>query len=379
MRRRRNGGSCDGDGARRGREGDRESEGPPEGPRQGASGALYPGPTRSPKLFLAAPGPALGAGSRAAGSPLPSSPHGVDARLRRPRWTSLSPTSIRRLLHPPCRRSTRCGDPPRRLSLDRAAAALAEAAPSFAGAPAREKAAALRDVLPRLLGAAPEIAAIACATKGVDPAAPAAAEEWIFGPDAVIAYVRLLAEALEDIARRGRPTLPVSAMGRLRGGRLVAEIAPRRWSERKAARGTSTEVLFAEGVQPEDAIAAQASFYRQSAPVGGVELVLGAGSATAPAPMDVAARPLRRGPGGPAQDEPARGRARAGAGARVRAADRSGLASRGARRRRRGSYLKGTRPSRAFTSRDRRRPTTRSFGGRLGPSARRAAPPPTRR
>jgi acyl-CoA reductase-like NAD-dependent aldehyde dehydrogenase len=170
--------------------------------------------------------------------------------------------------------------------LDRAAAALAESAPSFASTPVRAKAAVLREVLPRLRDAAPEIAAIACRAKGVDPAAPAAAEAWIFGPDAVIAYVRLLAEALEDIAARGRPRLPASAMGKLGRGRPGASIAPRTWAERAAMRGASTEVLFAEGVQPEDAIAGQAAFYRQTSPSGGVTLILGAGSASALAPMD---------------------------------------------------------------------------------------------
>jgi acyl-CoA reductase-like NAD-dependent aldehyde dehydrogenase len=178
--------------------------------------------------------------------------------------------------------------------LDRAAGELAGNAHTFAGTPPREKAAVLRAVLPRLRDAAPELAAIACRMKGVDPAAPAAGEEWIFGPDAIIAHARLLAEALEDIAARGRPALPVSAMGKLSSGRLVAALAPRRWAERAALRGVSVEVLFAEGVEPEDAIAAQAASYRQGAPAhdgaapggGGVKLILGAGSATAPAPMD---------------------------------------------------------------------------------------------
>jgi acyl-CoA reductase-like NAD-dependent aldehyde dehydrogenase len=172
------------------------------------------------------------------------------------------------------------------IDLDRAAAELAGSAHAFATTAAREKAALLRAVLPRLRDAAPELAAIACRMKGIDPAAPAAGEEWIFGPDAIIAYARLLAEALEDIAARGRPSLPVHAMGKLAGGRLVAAIAPRRWAERAAARGVSAEVLFAEGVEPEHAIAAQAASYRQGAPGGGVKLILGAGSATAPAPMD---------------------------------------------------------------------------------------------
>jgi acyl-CoA reductase-like NAD-dependent aldehyde dehydrogenase len=169
--------------------------------------------------------------------------------------------------------------------LDRAAAELAERAPSFASTPARERAALLRAVLPRLRDAAPEIAAIACRAKGVDPGSPAAGEEWIFGPDAVIAYVRLLAEALDDIASRGRPALSAAGMGRLPDGRLVASLAPRRWSERAALGGASAAVIFAEGVQPEDAIAAQAPAYRRAASEG-VALVLGAGSASAPAPMD---------------------------------------------------------------------------------------------
>ena len=174
------------------------------------------------------------------------------------------------------------------LDLDhaRAVAELADHARAFARTPPREKAALLRATLPRLLEAAPELAAAVCRVRGLDAASPAAAEAWLAGVAPVIAYVRLLAEALEDIATSGRPSLPATALYKRPEGRLVARLTPRTWAERAAQPGRETTVLFAEGTQPEDVIAAQAAFYRQSEPEGGVALVLAAGNDATAGVMD---------------------------------------------------------------------------------------------
>jgi hypothetical protein len=158
--------------------------------------------------------------------------------------------------------------------LARAVAELADRARPFARTAPRDKAALLRATLPHLLQAAPAQAAAVCGARGIDPAGATAAEAWLAGVAPVLAYARLLADALDDIASSGRPSLPATALHKRPEGRVVARLTARTWAERAAERGRETTVLFAEGTQPEDVIAAQAPFYRRSEPEGGVALVL---------------------------------------------------------------------------------------------------------
>jgi hypothetical protein len=169
--------------------------------------------------------------------------------------------------------------------LDRAAAALADRADAFARTPPREKAAILRRALPRILALAPEMVALACRAAGVDSASPLAGAAWLSGPVALLAGVRTFAEALEDIADNGRPILPVANLGTRSDGRVVARLEPRSFAERSRHRGSEAVAVFAEGVEPEDVIAGQAAFYRQSEPPGGVALLLAAGGPPSAAPL----------------------------------------------------------------------------------------------
>jgi hypothetical protein len=158
--------------------------------------------------------------------------------------------------------------------LDRAAADLAERAGAFARTPPREKAALAREVIPRTLAAARDLARTACGAVELDPDSGLAGGAWLTGPVAILLAARALAASLDDIATNGRPELPVSALrGRL-DGRLVADFAPRTASERTLARGTAAHVMFADDVEPEDAIAGQAAFYRRTDPEGSVALSL---------------------------------------------------------------------------------------------------------
>lgn len=146
------------------------------------------------------------------------------------------------------------------------ARALARLAP-------REKAALLRAAIPRLTGAAPALAAAACAARGIDPSSPAAAGAWIAGPVAAVTHARLFAEALDDIASAGRPSLPAHEIRKREDGRVIARLSPRAWAERRAAGGRETYVVFEEGVEPEDVIRGQAASYRDADP-GGAEATL---------------------------------------------------------------------------------------------------------
>jgi hypothetical protein len=109
--------------------------------------------------------------------------------------------------------------------LDRAIAELGDRARPFAGMSVPEKASLLRELVPRLAAVAREQVLAACAAKGIDPGSPMAGEEWLSGPFATITNARLLAEALDDIAARGRPRLPRRAI-RVRNGRVEVRVHP---------------------------------------------------------------------------------------------------------------------------------------------------------
>ena len=152
--------------------------------------------------------------------------------------------------------------PPDAQAVDRTAA--------FARTSPRQKAALLRATLPHLRAVAPEMVTLACRAAGVDPGGPLAGAAWLSGPVALLASVRSFAEALEDIAASGRPALPAAHLrGRL-GGRVVARLAARSYAERSLHGDAEAVAVFAEGVEPEDVIAGQATFYRQADPAGGV-------------------------------------------------------------------------------------------------------------
>ena len=107
--------------------------------------------------------------------------------------------------------------------LDRAVAELRDHARELARLPPAQKAALLRQVIPRLIDVAPAWVAEGSKAKGIDPST--SAEEWLAGPLPVVRNARLLADSLEEIARHGRPTLGTRARTR-EDGRLEVEVFP---------------------------------------------------------------------------------------------------------------------------------------------------------
>lgn len=170
--------------------------------------------------------------------------------------------------------------------IERAVAELGEHATAFARLAPREKAALLRAIVPRLLAVAPEQVALSCRAKGLDPEGALAGEEWLAGPVPVIENARRLAEALDDIAARGRPDLPAGRVDYWRDGRIEARIVPRGLRERALHAGVDARVLFAEGVRLGHVAERQAAFYRRQDPEGSVALVLGGGNVASIGPMD---------------------------------------------------------------------------------------------
>ena len=157
----------------------------------------------------------------------------------------------------------------------------------FARTSPREKAALLRALLPRVLALAPEMVALACEAAGVAPASPLAGAAWLSGPVALLASIRSLAGALDDIATGGRPSLPATHLRGHLAGRLVARLEPRTFAERSLHRDAEAIAIFAAGIEPEDVISGQGAFYRQAEPPGGMAWIRDEGGPLSAAPLRV--------------------------------------------------------------------------------------------
>ena len=119
----------------------------------------------------------------------------------------------------------------------------------------------------------------ACRARGVALDSPAAGEEWLAGPAALIRTIRLLIRALKA---GGQPALPATRQ-RMGGRQWVAEVFPASPLEKAALPGVRAEVWIAPGQD-----IAQGGIYRGVREHRGqVCLVLGAGNASSIAPMDV--------------------------------------------------------------------------------------------
>jgi hypothetical protein len=168
-------------------------------------------------------------------------------------------------------------------TLDDAIARLRDKATEFARLGAADKARLLRDCMPRIAAAASAWAA--AGTKAKRLPMERSGEEWLAGPLPTLRNARLLAESLEVIAERGRPALGTGSRQRA-DGRLEIDLFPTNTLERIMFAGFSGHVLMQEGVDREEAIRRQASFFHRQRPEGGVALVLGAGNVSSIPPMD---------------------------------------------------------------------------------------------
>jgi aldehyde dehydrogenase (NAD(P)+) len=176
---------------------------------------------------------------------------------------------------------------PTRRALDDALGRLrARAADLVALSPA-DKAALLASCLPRIAEVAPAWVEAGCRAKGLAPAQ--AGEEWLAGPLPTIRNARLLVDSLRQIAARGRPALGTGSRTRP-DGRLEIEVFPVSALDRVIFPGYRGKVIMQAGVDRDEAIRRQASFYQARAPEGGVSLVLGAGNVSSIPPMDCFAK-----------------------------------------------------------------------------------------
>ncbi len=123
-----------------------------------------------------------------------------------------------------------------------------------------------------------------CAAKGLPLGTSAEGEEWI-NPWAVVRHLRLVAEALGELARSGNT--PAGPVSRTADDRLAVRVFPAGRVDGVLFSGITAEVHLAAGVT-EDAMArSRASFYKTKSHGGRTVLVLGAGNLTAIPAMDV--------------------------------------------------------------------------------------------
>src|SRR5690242_2080591 len=109
--------------------------------------------------------------------------------------------------------------PTGRPDLDGALATLRSKADERARTTVAERLALLRRFLDGYVAVAEESVLAGLKMKGIDPASPAAAEEWFAGPTIVIRNIRLLIETLEKI-QRGQPTIDASRIETRADGRV---------------------------------------------------------------------------------------------------------------------------------------------------------------
>ena len=121
--------------------------------------------------------------------------------------------------------------------------------------------------------------------KGVAPGSPAEGEEWIAGPFCVLRNIRLLRDALSDIAALGAPRIP-GPVWTGSDDRVAAGVFPISIWDRLFYSGVTAEIWMQPGVTAEAVAETQADAYRRSPTNGVTALVLGAGNVSSIGPMD---------------------------------------------------------------------------------------------
>ncbi|MGH9891200.1 MAG: aldehyde dehydrogenase family protein [bacterium] len=113
----------------------------------------------------------------------------------------------------------------------------------------------------------------------------AAAEEWLSGPFAIIAYCRALAETLRRVDA-GKNPYPAGAVKIGADGRAIVGVLPFDWYDHLLLSGYTLDVWMQPSVTPANLAENTASVYRQT-PEPGVCAVLGAGNVGSIPPLDV--------------------------------------------------------------------------------------------
>ena len=175
--------------------------------------------------------------------------------------------------------------PTTREAMDAAIAALAARRGEWAGCEAGERARLLDVLLDGFAAVSDDWVAASLLHKGVEPGSAASAEEWIAGPMIALRNIRLLRDAVRDVARRGRPRIPGPVWTRP-DGRVAAEVFPSGLWDRLFYTGVTAEVWMQPGVTEAGLGATQATAYAAGRRESRVVLVLGAGNVSSIGPLD---------------------------------------------------------------------------------------------
>jgi Aldehyde dehydrogenase family len=168
--------------------------------------------------------------------------------------------------------------------LDAAVRDLDERRRAWCRVAAAERISILNGLLVDFLAVSDDWVAASLLSKGLEPGSAASAEEWIAGPFCVLRNIRLLRDAVGDVAALGAPRIPGPVWTRA-DGRVVAGVFPAGIWDRLFYSGVTAEVWMRPGVIAEDLAATQALAYRDRT-VGQVALVLGAGNVSSIGPLD---------------------------------------------------------------------------------------------
>jgi hypothetical protein len=181
--------------------------------------------------------------------------------------------------------ATATGSVPAARQLDQAIGRLKEGAGAFVRLSLRDRIALARSMQAGYVRLAERIVHASCEAKGIRLGTPAEGEEWATGPWCVIRHLRLVAESLGALERRGNT--PIGPVGRTADDRLAVRVFPANRIDGVLFAGISVEVHMQRGVTEEAMHASRAGFYRGRAHDGRTVLVLGAGNLAAIPAMDV--------------------------------------------------------------------------------------------
>ncbi len=151
--------------------------------------------------------------------------------------------------------------------------------------PLADRLALLQRIKDCLMPVAKGWAETAASKKGLDARSPLAGEEWISGPQTIMAYCNAMIHTLENVV--GRRHLQNMPLRDLPNGQLAAQVFPQSLWDRILLSGVTAEIWMEPGVTRANLAQSVASPYNDPAPQQGkVALVLGAGNISAIAPLD---------------------------------------------------------------------------------------------
>ena len=175
-----------------------------------------------------------------------------------------------------------------RTALDADVAVLRAAAGTWATTPLAGKRRLLEAVRHATAAVAEEWVRVSCQGKGIATSSPAAGEEWMSGPYALLSSVAALIRLLGRL-EAGADPLDRLRVRTLPGGQLALRVFPSVPEDRLVV-GYTAEVWLRPGVTLEQARAGVAARLRDPGPPGRVALVLGAGNISSIPPLDALAK-----------------------------------------------------------------------------------------